>query len=134
MTTVSIVGGSGYGGGELLRLLLNHPQVEIKHATSRSHLGEYVYQVHPNLRKRTQLKFSDPAQLEAVDVLFLIPVALVYNRVFPIRDFSGTSSLEFVSYSFGEVKYDVEECLARGMTYEAPVKLTVRLVVYDLDK
>lgn len=71
MTTVSIVGGSGYGGGELLRLLLNHPHVEIKQATSRTHLGEYVYQVHPNLRKRTQLKFSDPAQLEPVDVLFL---------------------------------------------------------------
>ena len=71
MTTVSIVGGSGYGGGELLRLLLGHPHVEIKQATSRTHLGEYVYQVHPNLRKRTQLKFSDPAQLEPVDVLFL---------------------------------------------------------------
>jgi len=58
----------------------------------------------------------------------------VFKSVFPIRDFSGTSSLEFVSYSFGEVKYDVDECLARGMTYEAPVKLTVRLVVYDVDK
>ena len=71
MTTVSIVGGSGYGGGELLRLLLAHPQVEVQQVTSRSHLGEYVYQVHPNLRKRTQLKFSDPSQLESVDVLFL---------------------------------------------------------------
>jgi DNA-directed RNA polymerase subunit beta len=58
----------------------------------------------------------------------------VFKSVFPIRDFSGTSSLEFVSYSFGEVKYDEEECLARGMTYEAPLKLTVRLVVYDVDK
>jgi N-acetyl-gamma-glutamyl-phosphate/LysW-gamma-L-alpha-aminoadipyl-6-phosphate reductase len=71
MTTVSIIGGSGYGGGELLRLLQGHPNVEIKQVTSRSHLGEYVYQVHPNLRKRTQLKFSDPAALESVDVLFL---------------------------------------------------------------
>lgn len=70
-TTVSIIGGSGYGGGELLRLLLGHPNVEVKQVTSRSHLGEYVYQVHPNLRKRAQLKFSDPAQLEPVDVLFL---------------------------------------------------------------
>src|SRR5687767_12339008 len=69
--TVSIIGGSGYGGGELLRLLLAHPCVEVKQVTSRSHLGEYVYQVHPNLRKRTQLKFSDPAALEPVDVLFL---------------------------------------------------------------
>jgi N-acetyl-gamma-glutamyl-phosphate/LysW-gamma-L-alpha-aminoadipyl-6-phosphate reductase len=71
MTTASIIGGSGYGGGELLRLLLSHPHVEVKQVTSRSHLGEYVYQVHPNLRKRTQLKFSDPATLEPVDVLFL---------------------------------------------------------------
>ena len=71
MTTVFIIGGSGYGGGELLRLLLGHPHVEVKQVTSRSHLGEYVYQVHPNLRKRTQLKFSDPAALEPVDVLFL---------------------------------------------------------------
>ncbi|HJR81451.1 MAG TPA: N-acetyl-gamma-glutamyl-phosphate reductase [Anaerolineales bacterium] len=71
MTTVSIVGGSGYGGGELLRLLLSHPCVTLQQATSRSHLGEYVYQVHPNLRKRTQLKFSDPAALESVDILFL---------------------------------------------------------------
>ena len=58
----------------------------------------------------------------------------VFKSVFPIRDFSGTSSLEYVGYAFGEVKYDVEECLARGMTYEAPLKLTVRLVVYDVDK
>jgi len=71
MTTVSIIGGSGYGGGELLRLLLGHPHVEVKQVTSRSRMGEYVYQTHPNLRKRTQLKFSDPLQLEPVDVLFL---------------------------------------------------------------
>ena len=71
MITVSIIGGSGYGGGELLRLLLSHPNVEVKQVTSRSHLGEYVYQVHPNLRKQTQLKFSDPAALEPVDILFL---------------------------------------------------------------
>ena len=58
----------------------------------------------------------------------------VFKSVFPIRDFSGTSSLEYVGYAFGEVKYDVEECLARGMTFEAPLKLTVRLVVYDVDK
>ncbi|HCR70512.1 MAG TPA: N-acetyl-gamma-glutamyl-phosphate reductase [Anaerolineae bacterium] len=71
MTSVSIIGGSGYGGGELLRLLLGHPNVEIKQVTSRSRVGEYVYQTHPNLRKRTLLKFSDPSQLEPVDILFL---------------------------------------------------------------
>jgi N-acetyl-gamma-glutamyl-phosphate/LysW-gamma-L-alpha-aminoadipyl-6-phosphate reductase len=82
MITVSIIGGSGYGGGELLRLLLGHPNVEVKQVTSRSHLGEYVYQVHPNLRKRTQLKFVDPAQVEPVDVLFLaLPHGQAQNHI-----------------------------------------------------
>lgn len=81
-TTVSIIGGSGYGGGELLRLLLGHPNVEVKQVTSRSHLGEYVYQAHPNLRKRTQLKFVDPAQVEPVDVLFLaLPHGQAQNHI-----------------------------------------------------
>jgi N-acetyl-gamma-glutamyl-phosphate/LysW-gamma-L-alpha-aminoadipyl-6-phosphate reductase len=67
----SILGGSGYTGGELLRLLLTHPEVEVAQVTSRSHLGEYVYQVHPNLRKQTQIKFIDPEQIAPCDVLFL---------------------------------------------------------------
>ena len=71
MIKVSIVGGSGYGGGELLRILLQHPEVQIQQATSDSHLGEYVYQLHPNLRKRTQLKFSAHDLVEPCDVLFL---------------------------------------------------------------
>jgi len=71
MTSASIIGGSGYGGGELLRLLLGHPAVDVQQVTSRSHLGEYVYQVHPNLRKQTQLKFVDPDQLDPVDILFM---------------------------------------------------------------
>lgn len=71
MIRASIVGGSGYTGGELLRLLLDHPQVEVAQVTSRSRLGEYVYQTHPNLRKRTQLQFCDPQTLHPCDVLFL---------------------------------------------------------------
>jgi N-acetyl-gamma-glutamyl-phosphate/LysW-gamma-L-alpha-aminoadipyl-6-phosphate reductase len=66
-----VVGGSGYAGGELLRLLLSHPQVEVIQVTSRRHLGEFVYQVHPNLRKQTGLKFSDPDLLQPCEVLFL---------------------------------------------------------------
>jgi len=50
---------------------LAHPKTEVMQVTSRSHLGEFVYQVHPNLRKQTTLKFSDPGEIEPVDVLFL---------------------------------------------------------------
>ena len=71
MIRSSLVGGSGYTGGELLRLLTAHPEVEVTQVTSRSQLGKYVYQVHPNLRKQTTLKFSDPASLEDTDVIFL---------------------------------------------------------------
>jgi len=71
MKRVTIVGGSGYTGGELIRILLAHPEVEVYQVTSRSHLGEYVFQSHPNLRKQTQLKFIDPTTLGSCDVLFL---------------------------------------------------------------
>ncbi len=71
MIKVSIIGGSGYAGGELLRLLLDHPQVEVSQATSESHLGEFVYQQHPNLRKRTNLKFTSRDVIDPCDVLFL---------------------------------------------------------------
>ena len=56
----------------------------------------------------------------------------VFRSVFPIKDFSGACSLEFVDYSLGDPKYDVDECLQRGMTYEVPMKIRVRLVVYEV--
>jgi DNA-directed RNA polymerase subunit beta len=58
----------------------------------------------------------------------------VFKSVFPIRDFSETASLEYVTYSLGTPKYDVEECHQRGMTFAAPMKVKVRLVVWDLNK
>jgi N-acetyl-gamma-glutamyl-phosphate/LysW-gamma-L-alpha-aminoadipyl-6-phosphate reductase len=65
------VGASGYTGGELLRLLLAHPQVEVVAATSERNAGKFVYQVHPHLRGRTALRFVTQDSLEACDVLFL---------------------------------------------------------------
>jgi N-acetyl-gamma-glutamyl-phosphate/LysW-gamma-L-alpha-aminoadipyl-6-phosphate reductase len=68
---VSIIGGSGYAGGELLRLLLDHPHVTVAQVSSESNLGRYVYFVHPNLRGRTRLKFCQAQQIEPCDVLFV---------------------------------------------------------------
>ncbi len=68
---VSIVGASGYVGGELLRLLLWHPAVEVAQATSARNAGRYLHQVHPNLRGRSALQFVHPDRLEPCDVLFL---------------------------------------------------------------
>ncbi|MGZ6417668.1 MAG: DNA-directed RNA polymerase subunit beta, partial [Pseudobdellovibrio sp.] len=58
----------------------------------------------------------------------------VFKSVFPIADFNNTSSLEFVSYTLEPAKYDVDECRQRGMTYAAPIKVTLRLIVFDIDE
>ncbi len=58
----------------------------------------------------------------------------VFKSVFPISDFSGTSLLEFVRYEFEPPKYDVDECRQRGMTFSAPLKVTLRLIVFDIDE
>ncbi len=58
----------------------------------------------------------------------------VFKSVFPIKDFADTVSLEFVSYAFGDPKYDVNECRQRGMSYAAPLKVTVRLFVWEVNE
>lgn len=58
----------------------------------------------------------------------------VFKSVFPITDFSGASMLEFVRYEFEPPKFDVEECRQRDLTYAAPLKVTLRLIVFDIDE
>ena len=58
----------------------------------------------------------------------------VFRQVFPIKDFSESSLLEYVDYHFEDPKYDVEECQQRSMTYAAPLKVTLRLIVFDVDQ
>ncbi|WP_075218193.1 DNA-directed RNA polymerase subunit beta [Mongoliimonas terrestris] len=58
----------------------------------------------------------------------------VFKSVFPISDFAGTAFLEFVRYEFEPPKYDVDECRQRGMTFSAPLKVTLRLIVFDVDE
>src|SRR5262245_53764106 len=55
----------------------------------------------------------------------------VFRGVFPIRDFNGTSELVFVGYTLEKPKYDVDECRQRGMTFAAPIKVTIQLIIYD---
>lgn len=67
---VSIIGGSGYTGGELMRLLLRHPKVELSQVSSDQNADKFVYKVHPNLRKVSDLKFVPRQKVDACDVLF----------------------------------------------------------------
>lgn len=68
---VSVIGASGYTGGELLRLLLFHPEVELVQATSEANVGKALHRVHPNLRKLTNLKFTTSLKVEDADLMFL---------------------------------------------------------------
>ena len=58
----------------------------------------------------------------------------VFKSVFPIRDFAGRAEIDFVRYELEEPKYDVEECQQRGMTYAAPLRVTLRLSTFDIDE
>ena len=95
---VSIVGGSGYGGGELLRLLLGHSQVEIAQVTSESHTGEFVHSLHPNLRptgKRLSsgfqpIRFTAIGELQPCDVLFVaLPHGEAQRRIERLAGLAG---------------------------------------------
>jgi N-acetyl-gamma-glutamyl-phosphate/LysW-gamma-L-alpha-aminoadipyl-6-phosphate reductase len=90
VTSVSIVGGSGYTGGELLRLLLFHPHCSVQQITSERFAGKFVHNAHPNLRKATRLKFCAISELEPCDVLFLcLPHGQSMGR---IDDFLGLAT------------------------------------------
>jgi len=87
MLKASIVGASGYVGGELLRLLLDHPEVEVKQATSESSAGQPAHFLHPNLRGRTNLHLVSLQELQPCDVLF---TALPHGQVAPrIEEFAA---------------------------------------------
>ena len=82
MIQAAIVGASGYAGGELLRLLLAHPEVEVTQITSETYGGRYAHLVHPNLRGRTSLRFVPLAELSSCDLLFLgMPHGQAMDRI-----------------------------------------------------
>ena len=92
-TTASIVGGSGYGGGELIRLLSAHPDVEIGQVTSESHAGDFVHSVHPNLRPtggRPPQRFTSLNELAPCDVLFLaLPHGEAQRRILQLSSLAS---------------------------------------------
>jgi N-acetyl-gamma-glutamyl-phosphate/LysW-gamma-L-alpha-aminoadipyl-6-phosphate reductase len=88
--SASVVGGSGFTGGELLRLLSGHPDFEVAQATSRQYIKKTIGSVHPNLRE-LDLRFSDPDDLESVDVLFAAtPHGVSMEHIESFRDAADT--------------------------------------------
>lgn len=86
----------------------------------------------PNLINIQSNSYQSLLQAEVVpDKREDVGLQAVFKSVFPIRDYNDTASLEFVSYALGEPKYDVLECHERGMTWAAPLKVTIQLVMWD---
>jgi DNA-directed RNA polymerase subunit beta len=97
---------------------------------SFGHIGEVVQM--PNLievqrESYEQFLRSNPA------TGYVSGLEKTLRSVFPIRDFAGTAELDFVHYELEEPKYDVDECRQRGMTYAAPMRVTLRLIVFEVD-
>ncbi|MEZ4458811.1 MAG: DNA-directed RNA polymerase subunit beta [bacterium] len=89
----------------------------------------------PNLidiQKRSYDEFMQ-RYVEANDRMH-VGLQAVFKSVFPINGFNDTSTLEFISYSIDKPKYDIRECMARGLTYQAPIKVLVRLVIWDVNQ
>ncbi len=118
---VSIVGGSGYAGGELLRLLLSHPEVEIGQVTSESNTGKYVHATHPNLRQVTRLKYTSASSLEPCDLLFL---ALPHGHAMARIEEFGTLAPRIVDLSADFRLRDAADFAHwYGQAHEAPAWL-----------
>jgi DNA-directed RNA polymerase subunit beta len=88
----------------------------------------------PHLIEMQRLSYDQFLQLDVdPDQREDIGLEAIFRNIFPIANFNGVCFLEYVRHTFGEPKYTVEECVERGMTYDVPIKITVRLVTYDTD-
>ena len=88
----------------------------------------------PNLIEVQKASYDTFLQMDASTPREDVGLQAALKELFPVYDFNNQSQLEFVKYDFERPKYDVEECQQRGMTYAAPLKVTLRLVVWDLDE
>ncbi len=108
--------------------------------TGRKRLRKYFGKIAevaemPNLIEVQKTSYDQFLQVEKLEAGRLDEgLETVFRHVFPIKDFSESSLLEYVDYHFEEPKYDVEECQQRSMTFAAPLKVTLRLIVFDVDQ
>jgi DNA-directed RNA polymerase subunit beta len=89
----------------------------------------------PNLIKSQQESYDDFLQMDVPpEKRRDIGLQAVFKGIFPITDYNGRATLEFVSYAIGQPKWSEEECRERGMNFAAPIKVTVQLVIFDVDE
>jgi N-acetyl-gamma-glutamyl-phosphate/LysW-gamma-L-alpha-aminoadipyl-6-phosphate reductase len=128
MIRAAIVGASGYVGGELLRLLLGHPSIDVTQITSESRAGQPAHLAHPNLRDRTTLRFCAPNELDSTDMLFLATPHGVASR--RIDEFAQKAD-RIVDLS-ADFRLHDPECYARWYGHEHPCRDWLSRFVYGL--
>ena len=115
--------------------------------TSKAHVfngRKRVRKVYGHITEVTDMPNLIEVQMSSYDAFLMVNepeggrgdegLQAVFNSVFPIKDFTGAAQLDFVRYDFEAPKYDTEECRQRDMTYSAPLKVTLRLIVFDIDE
>jgi N-acetyl-gamma-glutamyl-phosphate/LysW-gamma-L-alpha-aminoadipyl-6-phosphate reductase len=128
MIRAAIVGASGYAGGELLRLLLAHPRVEVTQITSETYAGQYAHFIHPNLRGHTDLRFTRLADLAPCDLLFL---ALPHGHAMDGIEALATIAERIVDLS-GDFRLRNAADYARWYQREHPAPAWLAQFVYGL--
>ncbi len=131
MTRVGVVAASGYIGGELLRLLLQHPKVELTVATSRKYADDYVFKVHPNLRKVTELKFSKYDQSELTEKTDVVFAALPHGESIKyLPELAGTG-LRIVDLS-ADFRLKDPELYKTWYGFEHPAQYLLKKFIYAI--
>ena len=101
----------------------------------RSRFGKIADWQIPNLIEVQKNSYNNFLQMVTPnDQRNFMGLQEVFKTVFPIRDSGGRAELDFVSYEFDTPKYDVDECITRGLTFAAPLRVTLRLSVFDVEE
>lgn len=131
MKTVGIIGGSGYTGGELLRILINHPEVDIRAVTSREHAGEPVFKTHPQLRKLTDIKFIEPDLEKIASSCELAFLALPHGSSAPVAKRLLESGIRVIDLS-ADFRLKNKDEYPKWYGWEHPFPELLDIAVYGL--
>jgi N-acetyl-gamma-glutamyl-phosphate/LysW-gamma-L-alpha-aminoadipyl-6-phosphate reductase len=131
MKNVGIIGASGYTGGELLRILVNHPDADVKVATSRENAGEPVFRIHPQLRKLTELEFVEPDIEKIVQTCEFVFLGLPHGASAPVAKRLLEGGLRVIDLS-ADFRLKNKDDYPKWYGWEHPCPELLQIAVFGL--
>jgi N-acetyl-gamma-glutamyl-phosphate/LysW-gamma-L-alpha-aminoadipyl-6-phosphate reductase len=131
MKNVGIIGASGYTGGELLRILINHPDADVKVATSRENAGEPVFRIHPQLRKLTDLEFTEPDIGKIVQTCEFVFLGLPHGASAPVAKRLLEGGLRVIDLS-ADFRLKNKDDYPKWYGWEHPYPELLQIAVFGL--